>query len=153
MGSTRAVAARTMFALAASLALPAVTSAATESFALRAFAACAAAGNKIERLPTKQTVSQIEAELTITTGLVHRLKTITPPAQDAKKYDLFIAETQSQLTDVRGALSAAKKGDSKAVAKDLKATAAAGQASNRTAALLGIGACAANYTPADVGHG
>jgi conjugal transfer/entry exclusion protein len=129
------------------LALPAATSGATGSFVDRADAGCTTAGQKIEKLPTKATVGQIDSELAIVSGLVRQLRALTPPSAAAAQFKQFLAQTERQVHDVRGAVAAAKKKQPRTVARDLNATAVAGQESNATAADIGLRACARNYSP------
>jgi hypothetical protein len=121
--------------------------ASSSNFTRRADTACSAAARQIEALPRKQSVAQIDSELSIVSRLARQLETITPPARDKNNFTAFINETKDQVTDVRTALAAAKRHDTRTVTQYLNATAAAGGASNETAKLLGLAACAKNYKP------
>jgi hypothetical protein len=141
------VAAVVAVASAVSLGLPVATSASSGTFVERADAACSAAGRKVEKLPKKQTVGQIDSELAIVSGLLSQLRVLTPPALAAAQFAQFISATKRQVTDVRGALAATKKKQTATVTRDLKATAVAGEESNSLAAAIGLRACAKNYSP------
>ena len=134
-------------AAAAALALgaSAAPSTAAGGYPQRADKACAAAGAKIERLASSLTPSVISREISIVTTLVRQLKAITPPASRAKKYKTFIAETETQVVNVKAALAAARRGDAAGVDSALKKVAAAGHASDATARALGLAACAKDY--------
>jgi hypothetical protein len=127
--------------------VPAVSAATTSGFKKQADAACASAGARVEKLSPPITVAVIEKQLTIVSGLVSKLNTITAPAAQAAKFKTFIAQTKAQVTGVEAALAASKSGDTATEKKDLEKVAKEGNESNATARMLGLAACAKNYSP------
>jgi hypothetical protein len=108
---------------------------------------CAAAGLKIEHLPSAATPKVTKRELAIVSALVRQLKKLTPPAAQANRFKKFISETEAQDSDVKAALNAARKGNGAAVVNDLLNAATAGSAGTATAKALGLPACAKDYNP------
>jgi hypothetical protein len=127
--------------------VPTVSAASITGFKKRADAACASAGAQIEKLSPPITVAVIEKQLTIVSGLVSKLQTITAPAAQAAKFKTFIAQTNAQVTGVQAALAASSNGDTAAEKKDLEKVTRESNASNATARKLGLAACAKNYSP------
>jgi hypothetical protein len=127
--------------------LAAPASVAAAGYVQRVDQACAAAGAKVDRLPTTGTLKVIEQENSIVTSLVGQLKAIVPPSADAAQYKMFISDTSAQVTDINTALRAARQGNKAAAVKALKKLARDGRASNTTARKLGLAACAKNYSP------
>jgi outer membrane protein assembly factor BamB len=123
------------------------TSAAPARFAALAEAACSAAGRDVEKLPEGLTVGQIGSEVAIVSRLVGELNRLAPPAEDAERFAAFIVDTQSQVTELRVALTAARRDETYTAALALASNGTAGTASNQTAAALGLVACARNYAP------
>lgn len=126
----------------------ATTTTSDGTFARRADAACAAAGAKITKSPkvtSKNVVQAVKTQTAIASKLVSDLKKISAPKAKATRFRSFITATQSQIADLRKAITAAKANHRNEANSLLAKVAASGKRSDKIAAGLGLPACAKDY--------
>lgn len=145
----RSVAVAVALVLTAAVApLPAAGATSDAAFTRRADAACAAAGAKIERLPTPTAAnlaSVMAASGRIVERLVGRLEAIHAPKAKSSRYRSFVAVTHKQVGINRRLVAAIRRKDDKQVASLVRQLTRAGVKGNRLAARLQLDACARTY--------
>lgn len=147
----RTVAATATIALTAAAAPLPLAGAATSdaTFKKKANAACAAAGEKVSKLPdlTKENTAEVLLkEVDIVHALVKKLQAIKPPSSKATKYKSFIASTKKQATLVEEALDEAKDDHTAKAESLLEQAASAGKKSDSLAKQLKLSDCAKRYS-------